>query len=78
MKIHGDRSDWLSGMEELEAESAVWNINRIRDSIIHFLQNGTEHIPNPDMTLTFDNGRMFVDVGSNSNQSNGIGLDATV
>ena len=76
-KIYGDRSDWLSGMEPLEAESAIWNINRIRDSIIHFLQNGTAHIPNPDITLTFDNGRMFVDVGGNFNQNSGSGFDVS-
>jgi hypothetical protein len=59
-KIYGDRSDLLSGMEPKEAEWENRNINRIRDDVIHFLQNGTAHIPVPNVSLTFDSGRMIV------------------
>jgi hypothetical protein len=59
-KIYGDRTEWLSGMEEMEAKWENWNINRIRDDITHFLQNGTDHVPAPDLSLTFENGRITV------------------
>lgn len=62
-RIYGDRSEWLSGMEPMEAQWEVWNINRIRDDAIHFLQNGTAHVPAPYLPLTFTNGRMVVNIG---------------
>jgi len=77
-KIYGDRSSWLSGMEPKEAEWESWNIDRIRDGVIHFLRNGTEHIPTPNISLTFDNGRMTVNAGSGFNQNNGGGFNVTV
>ena len=66
-RIYGDRTEWQSGMEEMEKKWENWNINRIRDTVIYFLRNGTEHIPEPDISLTFDNWRMTVNPTNQSN-----------
>ncbi|MCL1845117.1 MAG: hypothetical protein FWF77_04355 [Defluviitaleaceae bacterium] len=59
-KIYGDRTAWLAGMDPAQATWESQNIDRIRDSAIHFLQNGTSHIPAPNISLTFADGRIIV------------------
>jgi hypothetical protein len=59
-KIYGDRSSWLNGMAPAQAKWENFNIDRIRDDTVHFLQNGTEHIQAPNISLIYDNGRMAV------------------
>jgi hypothetical protein len=68
-KIYGDRSAWLSGMDDAQAKRKNWNIDRIKNDVIHFLKNGTEHILAPDISLTFDNGRIIADNGGKLNIS---------
>lgn len=77
-RIYGDRGEWLSGMEPMEAKWENWSIDRIRDDIIHFLRNGTAHVPAPDILLTFDNGRMIVNSGSGFSTNNSGGFNVTV
>jgi hypothetical protein len=77
-KIYGDRTEWLSGMEPKEAEWENWNINRIRDDAVYFLQTGTSHVNTPNISMTFDNGRLAVDGGSGFNQNNVDGFDVTI
>jgi hypothetical protein len=74
-KIYGDRSGWLSGMEPDEAKWESWNIDRIKDGAIYFLQNGTANVPDSDISLRFDNGRMFVGGDSGFDKNNGGGVD---
>ncbi|MDR3012152.1 MAG: hypothetical protein LBU70_02955 [Chitinispirillales bacterium] len=77
-KIYGDRSSWLGGMEPDEAKWESWNIDRIRDGAIYFLQNGTAHVPDPNISLTFDNGRMVVNADSGFSKNTGGGVDIIV
>ena len=53
-KIYGDRS----GLEWWESVK----LDHLRDRVVYFLQNGTAHIPAPDISLTFSDGRMTVNL----------------
>jgi hypothetical protein len=52
--------------------------NLLRDNATHFLRNGTAHIPAPNISLTFDSGRMIVNGVSSFNPNNGGGINVTI
>jgi hypothetical protein len=77
-KIYGDRNSLFDGMNSYQIKQENFRLDQLRDDIIHFLRSGTAHVTTPDISLTFDNGRMIVNSNSGFNQNNGIGFNVTV
>jgi hypothetical protein len=74
--IYGDRSSHLEGLNSYQIEQENFRLDWLRDNAALFLRTGTEHIPNPNISLTFDNGRMIVNSVSGFSPSGG-GINVT-
>jgi len=76
-RIYGDRSAWQSDMEPAQVRWNNQHYDALRDNAGHFLRNGTAHIPNPDISLTFDSGRITVNGISAFSSVNSGGINLT-
>jgi hypothetical protein len=76
--FYGDRSSHLEGMNRYQIQQENSRLNWLRDNTSNFLRNGTRHISDPNISLTFDNGRMIVNGISSFNPNNGGGFNVTV
>jgi len=77
-RIYGDRSTWQSDMDPAQARWYNQHYDAIRDNAVHFLRNGTNHVSTPDISLTFDNGRITVNGISTFSPSNNGGINVTI
>ncbi|MCL1878411.1 MAG: hypothetical protein FWF80_06100 [Defluviitaleaceae bacterium] len=72
--IYGDRSSHLEGLNSHQVKQENFRLNWLRDNTARFLRSGTEHIPAPNISLTFDNGRMIVNGVSAFNSGGSINV----
>ena len=61
-KIYGNRNAIFNDFNRYQLKQVNWQLDMLRDDIIHFLLSGTSHVPTSDISLTFDNGRMIVNL----------------
>jgi len=76
--LYGDRIFHLEGLNENQIKQENSRLNWLRDNTANFLRNGTAHIPDPNISLTFDNGRIIVNGVSAFNPNNGGGFNVTI
>ncbi|MCL1862482.1 MAG: hypothetical protein FWF78_02830 [Defluviitaleaceae bacterium] len=76
--IYGDRTSHLKGLNRYQAEQENHRLNWLRDNIANFLRNGTAHMPAPNISLSFDSGRMTVNGVNDFNPNSGGGINITI
>ena len=76
--LYGDRSSHLEGLNRYQIQYENYRLNWLRDNALRFLRSETTHIPSPNISLTFNNGRMVVNGVTAFNPNNSGGINVTI